>query len=214
MNKLLFAFAVAFLAGCSNNENINQANTEKKQNNYVGHIIGYNKYVTSSLIPDSSKNQNYNQLMIEPCFHAECGQNVATSALQVFTSELTADIPAILLVKCGWNLFPINNDITDHIANMPLTTTRYSFKSTKYTSLDSFNITIDTIFPDKSINLLIDNKKFLLKNKDSLTVIDTLQGRNNENYCYRQIIITQKIYNFGIDTISNKSYLQYFMPSY
>jgi hypothetical protein len=215
MYKLLFTCTIAFIIGCSNEQNINHTVAQINQTQYIGHIISYDKEVTSSIIADSTKNQNYPKLMVDYCstFHPfEYCENIAINNLQFFTSKLTADNAAVLLTKCGHNTYPINNDVSDKIENTSFSKTPYTFTTTTYTNSDSFHITINSIFPDKSISLNIGDKQYLIKSNDSLTVIDTLQARKDETFCYRQIIVTQTFRNFGINTLSDAAYLRYFMP--
>lgn len=161
-------------------------------------VIGYNQYVESKIIPDESKNDNYPDMQVDPCFRENCIKSHVEKR-DNFINNISDNCQAIFLSKVRYNRHYINEDRGYATSYNEIKTFPFDFKSTWYNDKDSSCLHISNpVGSSENLILKLDADSYSIKAGDTLTIVDTLMARKDSTYCWVQMIITKEIINFGI----------------
>lgn len=176
-------------------------------------IIEHLQSMTGEFIPDPLKIAEYPVLSIDPCWAFLPGSvcdSFRIASMNDFVKDSMAQGNPVFFTNQGYNVRPIGNDIGGATSQSSIGRFPYTFRSTKYNDQDSFLIVIDSITANHTLFMRIDAQSYQVNAGDSVVCIDTILARTDSTYCTQRIIITQKILNFGLDSLPSEKYLEFF----
>lgn len=191
----------------------NTINQKSTGNTKQAVVIQHVQNMVGEILPDSLKKAEYPLISVDPCEALESKtfcDSLRLKNMNEFVEKSINQANHIILTTQGINRRPIRNDIGGGKGRYSIEQFPFTFKTTKYNDLDSFQIVIDSITAKHILFARIDAQNYQINPGDSVIRIDSIIARIDSTFCFQKITITQKILNTGLDSLPNTKYLNFF----